>query len=99
MNTDNPRLLIIETSGRPGRVALAVGESLLAAVQLEEVRRHARDLAPTVAELLRGQGWKPRDLQGVIIGLGPGSYTGLRVGVISAKVLCYAVGCPLVGVE
>jgi len=99
MNTDNPRLLIIETSGRPGKVALAVGDRLLAAAHLEEVRRHARDLAPAVAELLRGQGWKPRDLQGVIVSLGPGSYTGLRVGVISARTLCYAIECPLLGVE
>jgi tRNA threonylcarbamoyladenosine biosynthesis protein TsaB len=99
MNPDSPRLLIIETSGRPGQVALAVGESLLAAVHLEEVRRHARDLAPAVAALLRVQGWKPRDLQGVIVSLGPGSYTGLRVGVISARTLCYAIGCPLLGIE
>src|SRR5262245_14211632 len=99
MNTDKPRLLIIETSGRPGRVALAVGESLLAGVHLDEVRRHARDLAPAAAERLRGQGWKPRDLQCVIVSLGPGSYTGLRVGVISARTLCYAIGCPLLGVE
>src|SRR5262249_11001023 len=49
--------------------------------------------------LLREQGWKARDLQGVIVSLGPGSYTGLRVGIISAKTLCYAVGCSLVGVE
>ncbi len=99
MSTDSPRLLIIETSGRPGQVALALGDSLLAAARLEEVRRHARDLAPAVAELLRGQGWKPRDLQGVIVSLGPGSYTGLRVGVISARTLCYAIECPLIGVE
>src|SRR5262245_29338184 len=99
MSLDKPRLLMIETSSRAARVALALGDSLLAEARLDEVRRQARDLAPAVAELLRGQGWKARDLQGVIVSLGPGSYTGLRVGIISAKVLCYAVGCPLVGVE
>jgi tRNA threonylcarbamoyladenosine biosynthesis protein TsaB len=42
--------------------------------------------------------WKPRDLTGVVVSLGPGSYTGLRVGVISAKVLAYATGCAVLGI-
>lgn len=95
----SPRLLILETSGRSGRVAVALGAELRAARALEESRRHARDLAPAVADLLAGQGWKPRDLNGVIVGRGPGSYTGLRVGVMSAKALAYATGCGLIGVE
>ncbi|MBI1917014.1 MAG: tRNA (adenosine(37)-N6)-threonylcarbamoyltransferase complex dimerization subunit type 1 TsaB [Planctomycetes bacterium] len=99
MSVESPRLLILETSGRFGHVAVARGETLLARSRLDEARRQARDLAPAVSELLRSQGWKARDLQGVIVSLGPGSYTGLRVGIISAKALCYAIGCPLVGVE
>jgi tRNA threonylcarbamoyladenosine biosynthesis protein TsaB len=67
--------------------------------RLEETRRHARDLAPAVAELLAAQGWQPRDLNAVVVSLGPGSYTGLRVGVASAKTLAYATGCALLGVE
>jgi len=99
MSEEGPRLLILETSGRSGHVAVARGETLLARSRLDEARRQARDLAPAVAELLSEQGWKARDLQGVIVSLGPGSYTGLRVGLVSAKTLAYAVGCPLVGVE
>jgi tRNA threonylcarbamoyladenosine biosynthesis protein TsaB len=99
MSEEDPRLLILETSGRSGHVAVARGGSLLARSRLDEARRQARDLAPAVAALLREQGWKARVLQGVIVSLGPGSYTGLRVGIISAKALCYAVGCPLLGVE
>ena len=59
----------------------------------------ARNLAPAVSEMLAGLGWKPRDLQGVIVGRGPGSYTGLRVGLISAKIWAYATGCGLLAVE
>jgi tRNA threonylcarbamoyladenosine biosynthesis protein TsaB len=94
-----PRLLIVETSGRVGRVALARGVALLGARQLDEARRHARDLAPALAELLEAEGWRPRDLDAVLVSRGPGSYTGLRVGVMSAKALAYATGCRLLGVE
>src|SRR5262245_19766278 len=59
---DQPRLLILETSGRTGQVAVAEGGVLRAVRALDETRRHARDLAPTVAELLAEQGWKPRDV-------------------------------------
>jgi tRNA threonylcarbamoyladenosine biosynthesis protein TsaB len=97
--TTPPRLLILETSGRRGQVALAEGATLLAVRWLEEARRHARDLAPAVAELLAEQQWKPRDVSAVLVSLGPGSYTGLRVGVMSAKTFAYATGCAVAGVE
>jgi tRNA threonylcarbamoyladenosine biosynthesis protein TsaB len=94
-----PRLLILETASRSGQVALALGEDLLAVRRLEELRRHARDLAPAVAELLAEQRWSPRDLDAVLVSRGPGSYTGLRVGVMSAKALAYATGCTLLAVD
>jgi tRNA threonylcarbamoyladenosine biosynthesis protein TsaB len=98
MAGDGPKLLLIETSGRIGRVGLAVGPELLAERALDAARRHARDLTPAVAELLRGRAWRPRDVAGVIVSLGPGSYTGLRVGVMAAKALAYATGCAVLGV-
>src|SRR5208337_1512713 len=94
-----PRLLILETSGRVGQVAVAQGEVILQRRSLDEARRLARDLAPTVAELLAGAGWQVRQLDGVIVSRGPGSYTGLRVGTMSAKTLAYATGCALLGIE
>ena len=96
---DAPRLLLLETSGRGGFIGLAEGAALRGLRRLEESRRHARDLAPATAELLAAQGWKARDLHGVVVSRGPGSYTGLRVGVMSAKTLAYAAGCALVGVD
>jgi tRNA threonylcarbamoyladenosine biosynthesis protein TsaB len=94
-----PRLLILETSGRVGQVALAEGGALRGLRRLDEARRHARDLAPAVKELLAACGWRPRDVQGVIVGRGPGSYTGLRVGIMSAKTFAYATGCTLLAVD
>jgi tRNA threonylcarbamoyladenosine biosynthesis protein TsaB len=91
--------LILETSCRVGQVALAQGPTLLGTRQLDEARRHARDLAPAVQELLAAQGWAAQTLNGVIVSRGPGSYTGLRVGIISAKTLAYATGCALIAVD
>jgi tRNA threonylcarbamoyladenosine biosynthesis protein TsaB len=93
------RLLLLETSGRGGFVAVAEGAELRGVRRLDQSRRHARDLAPAAAQLLAGQGWKARDLHGVVVGRGPGSYTGLRVGIMSAKTLAYAADCGLIGVE
>ena len=94
-----PRFLILETSGRQGQVALARGDFIVQSRRLDEARRHARDLAPAVAQLLAAEGWKPRDVQGVIVNRGPGSYTGLRVGVMSAKAFAFATGCGLLAVD
>jgi tRNA threonylcarbamoyladenosine biosynthesis protein TsaB len=92
------RWLLIETSGATGRVGLACGDTVRAAREMDRARRHARDLAPLVQSLLQEQAWPPTEIGGVIVSLGPGSYTGLRVGLMSAKALAFALGCPLVGV-
>jgi tRNA threonylcarbamoyladenosine biosynthesis protein TsaB len=68
------------------------------AAALDAARRHARDLTPAVGGLLDAAGLKPADLTGVVVSVGPGSYTGLRVGVMAAKALAYATGCALVPV-
>jgi tRNA threonylcarbamoyladenosine biosynthesis protein TsaB len=94
-----PRLLILETSSRTGQVALALGEDLRGVRRLDESRRHARELAQSMATLLAEQGWRPRDIQAVIVSRGPGSYTGLRVGIMSAKAFAYAAGCALIAVD
>jgi tRNA threonylcarbamoyladenosine biosynthesis protein TsaB len=94
-----PRLLILETSGRTGQVALALGDELRGVRLLDEARRHARDLAPATAALLAEQGWRPRDINAVLVSRGPGSYTGLRIGIMSAKTFAYATGCVLIAVD
>jgi tRNA threonylcarbamoyladenosine biosynthesis protein TsaB len=95
----HPRLLILETSGRMGQVALARGPDVLAVRRLDEARSHARDLAPALSELLAAQGWRPRQVDAVVVSRGPGSYTGLRVGIMSAKTIAYATGCVLIALE
>jgi tRNA threonylcarbamoyladenosine biosynthesis protein TsaB len=93
------RVLVLETSGRVGKAALASGDAVVAEATLEQARRRASDLALGVSELLKARGWAARDLTAVVVGLGPGSYTGLRVGLASAKALAYATGAAYFGVE
>jgi tRNA threonylcarbamoyladenosine biosynthesis protein TsaB len=96
---DFDRALVLETAGKVGRAALAADGAVVAEARLGEERRRASDLALVVDRLLRETGWEPASLTAVVVGLGPGSYTGLRVGLASAKALAYAVGCRFFGVE
>lgn len=89
--------LILETSGR-SRVGVARDGRVLGTVDLGGGRQNNRQLVPTVRQLLADHGLTAKSLDGVAVGVGPGSYTGLRVGITAAKTLAYAVGCPLVAV-
>jgi tRNA threonylcarbamoyladenosine biosynthesis protein TsaB len=90
--------LLLETSSRVPVVALADEQGIVREERLEAQRRNARDLVPTIGRLLAEAGQKARDLAEIVVGLGPGSYTSLRVGLMTAKTLAYVVGCPLIGV-
>ena len=94
-----PRFLILETSHRVGKVALALGDAIVGERSLDESRRHARDLVPAIQDLLLQQTWRAAELDGVIVSRGPGSYTGLRVGIMSAKTLAFATGCALLAID
>lgn len=87
--------LILETSGRVARVGLARNGTVVGRAELDSSRRHAREMMSTVGALLRAEALAPKHLTGVMAGTGPGSYTGLRVGLVTAKSLAYALGCEL----
>lgn len=97
-NPVNAKLLLIETSGTVGRAGLGLGRVLLAEAVLENSRKHTRDLIPQCQRLCEEQQWKPADLDAIVVSIGPGSYTGLRVGIMTAKTLAYALNKPLVAV-
>jgi tRNA threonylcarbamoyladenosine biosynthesis protein TsaB len=97
-NPVDAKLLLIETSGTVGRVGLGLGETLLAEAVLENSRQHTRDLVPQCKRLCEEQQWKPSDLGAIVVSIGPGSYTGLRVGIMTAKTLAYVLNKPLIGV-
>ena len=93
-----PRALALETSGRTGSVALAQDGALLAEEQFSHGLKHAAGIVPIIDRLCRARGWRPRDLDEIFVSVGPGSFTGLRVGVTVAKALALAAGAKVVAV-
>ena len=91
-----PRSLAIETSGRIGSVALADGQTLLVEEQFPHGLRHAAEMLTLIDRLCLQSGWKPRDIQQIFVSSGPGSFTGLRIGVTCAKTLACALNIPVV---
>jgi len=92
------RILALETSTLDASVAVLEGERVLGQVTLDRSRRTAQCFAPTIADQLHSVGWRPPDVQLVAVTVGPGSFTGLRVGVTAAKTLAYAVGAQVLGI-
>jgi tRNA threonylcarbamoyladenosine biosynthesis protein TsaB len=93
------RILALETTEKIGSVAAADGANLLAELDLGHTHRSAQSLAPAMVALLKQVGWLPDDVQLVAVSVGPGSFTGLRVGVTTAKVFAYSVGAEVMGVD
>lgn len=89
--------LALDTSGPVGSVALRRQGRLLGERTLDTQQHHSSLLLPTTDELLRAHGLTPRDVELWAVGLGPGSYTGIRVGIAAAKGFALAHGRPLVG--
>jgi tRNA threonylcarbamoyladenosine biosynthesis protein TsaB len=93
-------VLGIETSGRNGTAALRRDGRTLAERALEQAgRRHAQTLAAEVQRLLVDAELRPQVCDAVAVSIGPGSFTGLRVGVVFAKTFAYATGCRLAAVD
>ena len=92
------RILLIETATQVCSVAIASEGGILAERRSTEANAHSSQLSLFIGELLEECGMKPSQLSAVCVSSGPGSYTGLRIGVSSAKGICYALGIPLVSV-
>jgi tRNA threonylcarbamoyladenosine biosynthesis protein TsaB len=96
--TPTIRALALETSGRIGSVALARDSQVLAEEQFPHGLQHAAKILTIIDSLCRAQGWRPRDVSEVYVSVGPGSFTGLRVGVTVAKTLAMVTGVNVVAV-
>ncbi len=94
-----PILLTIQTASPAGSVALNDGEQLLAEFNLDSRKTPTEWLLPAIDDLLVKTGLTKDSLDAIGIVRGPGAFTGLRVGLATAKGLALALGCPLLGVS
>ena len=92
------RLLAVETSTLAGGVALLDGDRLIGEYLLDVRLTHSERLMPAIDRLLGGAGWKPAVLEGLAVAVGPGSFTGLRIGLSAVKGLAWALGIPVAAV-
>jgi tRNA threonylcarbamoyladenosine biosynthesis protein TsaB len=92
------RVLAVETSTLAGGVALVDGDRLVAEYLLDVSVTHSERLLAAIDVVMADAGWSPRDLQGLAVATGPGSFTGLRVGVSTVKGLALALGVPVASV-
>ena len=93
------RTLLIECATRSVQIGLAVADRLVASRSLGSDRPASAGLLPAIRELLAGAGWRPSDVSRVTCTKGPGSFTGLRIGLVAAKTWTWATGAELVGVD
>ena len=93
-------ILVLDTATRTPVVALAAPDGTVVAERHWESRhRHGEELLVRLDEVLAEIGARRQDVTGVVVGTGPGSFTGLRIGLATAKTIAYAMGIPMVGVS
>jgi tRNA threonylcarbamoyladenosine biosynthesis protein TsaB len=90
-------LLAFDTATPAVTVALHDGMRLLAEESVVDARRHGELLAASIRNVLAAAGARAADLTGIAVGVGPGPYTGLRAGLVTARVLGSALGVPVHG--
>lgn len=93
------KILGIDTSTPIGSVALIDGEHIVAEHTLNIVQAHSSRLMPAIDTVLKWGDITAAELDGCAVGTGPGSFTGIRIGIATIKSLCYALDKPIVGVS
>ena len=91
-------LLAFDTATTRVTVALHDGERVVASLDSDEGLRHGELLAPAIDRVLRDVEAIPQDVSAVAVGVGPGPFTGLRVGLVTARTMALALGVPVHGV-
>lgn len=93
-----PTLLHIETATDICSVALSCGEKILAIQEGNDGNSHSKNLIPFIDKVLKNGGKTLQDIHAVVVSFGPGSYTGLRIGVSTAKGIAYSLSIPIITV-
>ena len=92
-------LLGIDTSGKTASVAVCTADSVLAQSSVYTKLTHSQVILPICKEVLKNAGMELSEIDGIAAAAGPGSYTGLRIGISAVKAMCFALGKPCVGIS
>lgn len=93
------KILSIDTACKTAMAALSEGDKVISAIQLHDSKTHSVKMLPAVEYILKAADVAPSELGAVAVTNGPGSYTGLRIGVTTAKTLSYALNIPVLGIN
>lgn len=93
------KVLAIDTSNYVLGVAIVDEEKVIGEVITNLPKNHSVRVMPTIEQLMKECGIKPKELERIVVAMGPGSYTGVRIGVTIAKTLAWSLEIPLVGVS
>ena len=96
---NSPLILLLETATSICSCALALGEQVVAYRQSDIPNAHSKCLSVMIDDLFKQSQYDYSDLSCVAVSKGPGSYTGLRIGVSTAKGVCYALKLPLISID
>ena len=91
-------MLTIDTSGARSGLAITQDQRVLAELQWESGRRHSEQVLPQIDDLCRLVAVAPQDFRHIVVALGPGSWSGIRVGISIAKGLALGTEAPIIGV-
>jgi tRNA threonylcarbamoyladenosine biosynthesis protein TsaB len=94
-----PKILSFDTSSARGSVALLEGADLRAELRLHSLQTHSAQLLSSIEFLLARIGWSLNDLNMVAVGIGPGSFTGIRIGISTALGFAESLSIPFAGVS
>lgn len=95
----SPHLLLIETATEVCSVAIACGDDILACRETSDGYSHSKNLMGFVDAVLQESKVNKQQLSGVAVSIGPGSYTGLRIGSSSVKGICFALEIPVIAIS
>ena len=87
-----------ETSGLIGSIAVCDGNTVVGKKTYDKNLSHGKEIVSSLESIFDEIEWKPNDIDLIAISIGPGSYTGLRIGVTCAKTLAYGLGKPVINV-
>lgn len=92
-------LLGIDTSGKTASVAVCTEDSVLAQTTVYTKLTHSQVILPICKDVLKNAGMELSDVDGISVAMGPGSYTGLRIGIAAVKAMCFALNKKCLGVS